>query len=147
MNILFTLNQDKVFLHMIVVGIILGFVYDLFKSKRMLLGSGDFILFIDDLLFCFICCAVFIAASFIYNYGIIRWYLLAAVAFGFIIFRLTLSRPFMYVMSILAILILPIKLIMKRIALRHEKLRSMLFRHIQKQRIIHCIKNLHMTRK
>lgn len=92
MNILFSPNQHIVIAGMFVVGFFLGFIYDLLKIKRIVFGSCFLVLFIDDILFSFFSLFAFMLSAFVLNSGIVRWFELFCLIFGFVVYRLSISR-------------------------------------------------------
>lgn len=89
-----------IFIYSIVIGIILGVVYDVFRIQRITMESDnkyftvirDIIIFIEDIIFAIIS-AIFIAIMIFYvNNGQIRWFALFGTSIGFIIYYNTIGR-------------------------------------------------------
>lgn len=99
MSIFFPPYQELLFLFFAALGLILGVIYDAFSVKRILLGSNAVICFIDDLIFMFVSGCLFLIMAFLFNNGIIRWYEFFSCLMGFFIYKLTVSRLVMLVMS------------------------------------------------
>ena len=92
MNIFFPPHQEKVFVVMLVFGFFIGFLYDVFKIKRRLIGQNKFILFVDDLIFSITSIVLFLLTVFVSNNGIFRWFEIFFWFIGFCLYRMTLSK-------------------------------------------------------
>lgn len=92
MSILFSPNQHFVFISMLVLGCVLGVIYDALKVKRMIFGSFYLAVFFDDLLFSFVSFTLFVLCIFAFNSGIVRWFEFVACFIGFLVYRFTISR-------------------------------------------------------
>ena len=92
MNILFTPNQQVVFVVMLFLGCAEGVLFDLFKIKRMIFGNSSLLLFFDDVFFSVFSVINFIVIVFAFNYGIVRWYEFFACFIGFVVYRKTISK-------------------------------------------------------
>ncbi len=91
-------NEAFIFLGMFLSGFVLGFMCDLTGvSKRIQSGNVIFI-GIKDMLFCISMSLVFFIIIYILNNGVIRWYEITGIIFGFIIYVLTIKK---YVLSFL----------------------------------------------
>lgn len=93
MDILFGRPQTPVFISFAVCGVLLGFVYDLFKVKRKLFGENAFVLFIDDFFFMMISALTVVFNSYAFNNGNMRFYEIPVMILFFAIYRKTLSIP------------------------------------------------------
>lgn len=91
-------NQNTVIAVMLLVGVFAGILYDLFAVKRLILKTPAVLLFIEDILFCMIVCAVFVLAVFITNYGYVRWYECAAFLLAAGVYRFFVSQAFVKVL-------------------------------------------------
>ena len=92
MNILFPPHQEYVLLMMLFTGFVIGIIYDIFEFKRRLFPFLNFYIFIDDILFTVISAVIFIISVFVFNNGIVRWYEYFLLAFGFFLYKSTLSH-------------------------------------------------------
>ena len=97
MTIFYPPFQEKVFIIMLIFGMIVGFIYDLFLIKRRLFGTNCFVLFVDDLLFVFISLISFLFTVFCVNNGIFRWYEMLFSFLGFVLYRTTVSRLILFI--------------------------------------------------
>lgn len=84
----------KIVLIFILLGLLLGAISGLLKCVLIVLKNNRIAVIITDFIFCLIAGAMFIYASSIYNFGIIRWYLCAFFALGYIIERKTIGKLF-----------------------------------------------------
>ena len=97
--------QVRIFLDSLVVGIILSFLYDIFKSVRFAFRSNKRHILIQDIMYFLI--SAFITFLFVLsiNHGEIRFYIIAGEIIGFCVYYMTFSRLFMkfsiYVISML----------------------------------------------
>ncbi len=94
MSILFGRNQFPVLISFLICGVICGIFYDILKVKRRIFTDKFFFLFIDDLIFCLFSTVVFLFNAYSFNDGNIKWYEFPAMAFGFAVYRKTLSVIF-----------------------------------------------------
>lgn len=87
-------NQYICFWYSIVVGLGLGFLYDLFKFDRTLFKRSKFFVFICDILFWIISAFIVFSFCVVFSNGQIRGYILLGCLLGFLIYKLTLSCIF-----------------------------------------------------
>ena len=92
MNIFFPPDQEVVFFSFLILGLLLGFVYDLFVVKRKLFFDGLIWCLVDDIIFVVICGIFFLITAFIVNNGIIRWYEFLCCIIGFALYKNTVSK-------------------------------------------------------
>ena len=87
--------QVRIFLGSLVVGVILSFLYDIFKSVRFAFKSDKHHILIQDILYFLI--SAFITFLFVLsvNHGEIRFYIIAGEIIGFCIYCVTFSKLFM----------------------------------------------------
>ena len=97
MNYYYPHNQFTYVVAIIVLGFIIGIIYDLFIVKQKLIGGFKLITFVDDFLFSMISITVFLLFVFLFNNGIIRWYAVLFCLLGFTIYKKTISIPVMFV--------------------------------------------------
>ena len=98
MAILFGRNQFTAVLAFLVCGVLCGALFDALKVKRHLFGSPGVILFADDLLFMLSSGILLIFCAFAFNDGNFKWYETPCMLTGFGVYRLTLSRPVIWVL-------------------------------------------------
>ena len=118
-------NQAYVFLSCVVGGIIIAFVYDIFRVRRKAIKSGNLIVYFEDFIYWIIVALVLFAVVYRSNEGEIRGYLILGVIIGIILYAFLLSRIVMKVFLFLirvvykaavivfTIILFPIKLALK----------------------------------
>ncbi len=92
MNIFFPPNQDRVFVVMFFLGLLLGVIYDMFKIKRHIITTNKWLLIIDDVIFSILSIILFLLTVFIVNNGVLRWFEPFMCFVGLSIYRMTISR-------------------------------------------------------
>ncbi len=85
-------NQAYVFLCSVAGGMLMAFVYDLFRIKRRAFRAGRIVTFIDDILYWIIVAILIFAVIYISNEGEIRGYIVLGILIGAILYILLLSR-------------------------------------------------------
>ena len=73
------LNEYQVFACFYIIGIIIAFVFDIFKSLRKEIKHKDVIVLIEDIIYLLIVGTVVFLGIFKINYGILRFYILLAI--------------------------------------------------------------------
>ena len=94
MNYYYPHDQFLYSLAMLVVGVITGIFYDLFRIKRKLFGSNNLILFFDDVFFTVAAVMFYLISVFVFNNGIVRWYSGVLCLIGLYAYLHTLSDIF-----------------------------------------------------
>lgn len=74
-----------------VLGIILGFAYDIFRILRMIVNSKNISIFIQDILYFIISGIITFWFVLYFNSGDSRFYILAGEAIGWIVYHLTIG--------------------------------------------------------
>jgi spore cortex biosynthesis protein YabQ len=85
-------SQVYVFLFAVVGGMIIGFIYDLFRIKRKAIVTGRVAIFIEDTLYWIIATVVMFLVVYKSNDGELRTYIFIGVALGVILYALVLSK-------------------------------------------------------
>lgn len=75
-----------------ILGIILGFAYDIFRILRMILNSKNVFIFIQDVLYFIISGIITFGFVLYFNSGDSRFYILAGEAIGWILYHLTIGN-------------------------------------------------------
>lgn len=86
------LNQGQEFLCFFVVGVIICFIFDLFRSSRYVFKTTDLITHIEDILFLLISATIIIASILFISSGILRFYIILAISMGILTYSLTISK-------------------------------------------------------
>lgn len=89
-----------IFIYSIIIGVILGVVYDVFRIQRITMESDnkyitvirDIIIFVEDIIFAVISAVFIVVMIFHVNDGQIRWFVLFGTGVGFIIYYNTIGR-------------------------------------------------------
>lgn len=86
------LNQEQEFLCYIVIGAIICFIYDFFRSSRYVFKTKDLLTHIEDAIFLLISSVIIICSILYISSGILRFYIFLAIILGILTFSLTLSK-------------------------------------------------------
>ena len=89
---MYNFSQEQVFLLFFIVGIIIGFIFDIFRAIRKNFKAHDKITFIEDLIFIILSGYLVIYSIIKINGGEIRFYLFLGIFFGILIYSLTISN-------------------------------------------------------
>lgn len=85
-------NQAYIFLSSVVGGLLVGFVFDIFRILRRVVKTANFITYIEDILFWILVSIIIFSLVFITNNGELRWYELLGVMLGVIFYNLLFSQ-------------------------------------------------------
>lgn len=119
------INQANLFLIFTINGIIIGLLFDIFRILRKSFKTSDIITYCEDLLFWILTGFLLLYSIFTFSNGEVRFYMFLAVFCGCIIYMLLFSKYFIginvkiismikkIIISIINILILPLKIIIK----------------------------------
>lgn len=88
------LSQGYLFLIFILVGIIIGILFDIFRILRRTFKTSDFVTYIQDILFWLLSGIILIYSIFIFNNGELRAYIFLSIFIGIITYMLTISKYF-----------------------------------------------------
>lgn len=88
------LSQGYLFLIFILIGIIIGILFDIFRILRKAFKTSDFMTYIQDILFWIISGIILIYSIFVFNNGELRAYIFLSLFIGIITYMLTISRYF-----------------------------------------------------
>lgn len=99
-------EQVYIFLGTILVGAIMGVIFDFFRALRRNGNTRNIIVYIQDIVFWLIVAVIIITSSFILNNGDLRGYMLIGYLLGAFLYMLILSNYikgiFVIVMNIIA---------------------------------------------
>ena len=84
-------NQALLFLIFIINGILIGFLFDIFRISRKTFKTSDAITYVEDLIFWILTGAIILYSIFTFNNGEIRLFMFLAIALGIIFYMLTCS--------------------------------------------------------
>lgn len=85
-------DQNFVVLSLIILGIISGFVWDIFRCIGQFFKIGYVLSNITDFLLCILFAFAYQITVFVTNYGYVRWYEFAGAFLGIMLYRLALSK-------------------------------------------------------
>lgn len=98
-------EQVYIFLCSVLIGAIMGVVFDFFRALRRNGNTKNIIVYLQDIVFWFIVAIIIITSSFILNNGELRGYMLIGYVLGALLYMLILSnyikRTFMIIMDFL----------------------------------------------
>jgi len=98
-------EQAHVFLVFIFVGFIIGMIFDIFRVLRKSFKTNDIITYIEDIIFWVIAGSIILYATFKFNYGQIRLYMLLGIVLGGMLYILVFSNSFIKIMySVLSVI-------------------------------------------
>ena len=85
-------NQFLLFLIYLISGILIGIVFDFFRSLRKSIKTSNLFTYIEDILFWTITSFIIILTILKYNYGELRLYIFLGIGAGLMVYLLTLSK-------------------------------------------------------
>lgn len=98
-------EQVYIFLCSVLIGAIMGVVFDFFRALRRNGNTKNIIVYLQDIVFWFIVAIIIITSSFILNNGELRGYMLIGYVLGALLYMLILSKyikgTFMIIMDFL----------------------------------------------
>ena len=121
------MNQAYLFLIFIINGILIGFLFDIFRIIRKTFKTADLTTYIQDIVFWIAAGIMTLAFIFYYNNGEIRFYVFLGIILGVTIYILTISKYIIkasvkiinYIKNIIStiinIVLIPLKAIIKTV--------------------------------
>lgn len=88
-------NQALVFLTTVIIGVFIGFVYDLFRVLRKVIHHSNLMTYLEDLVYWIFVSLIMFYVMLNKNYGEIRVFSILGAFLGMILYFLTLGRLFM----------------------------------------------------
>ena len=85
-------TEFNIFLAFILIGLIIGFLFDFFRILRRTYKTPDFITIIEDIVFWLVSGIILLLGIFILNEGKIRAYLFLGLFLGIIVYTMIFSR-------------------------------------------------------
>ena len=85
-------NQGILFLIYVIVGLFIGFVFDLFRALRKSIKTSNIVTYIEDIIFWIIVGFVVIGTNLKFNYGELRLYIFLGILLGAVVYFLILSK-------------------------------------------------------
>lgn len=158
------MSQDIVqeitfFLHSILIGLLITFVYDWILILRKLVKHGIVLVSIEDFLFWFACGIGVFYMLYRENNGVLRWFAVVGATLGMLFYKAVIKNRFVYIMStcihkimwfvfrIIQIMLKPLKCLIFAIRRFVRFLRKKLKKGKEfiKKRLTVCIKMLKMV--
>jgi len=84
-------NQAYLFLIFVLNGILIGFLFDIFRILRISFKTKDFVTYIEDILFWIITGAIVLYSIFVFNNGEIRFFIFLGIVIGIILYMTIFS--------------------------------------------------------
>ena len=133
------MNDGLLFLIYILIGIIIGVVFDIFRILRKSFKTSDFITYIEDIFFWIITGGILLFAIFFFSKGELRGYIFFGLIIGIALYMLTISRLFIklsvgvfnIIKKIFSIIFLPFKLIISIVKKGISKIKTLLYNFIK----------------
>ena len=90
-------------------GVILAFLYDLFRIKRRFVRTSAIFIHIEDLLFWLVAAIIVFLASYIISSGETRFYFFSGIFFGGFLYYALLSKIVMWTLTELEAVLWPVR--------------------------------------
>ena len=87
-------NQGYLFLIFVLDGIIIGFLFDIFRILRRTIKTKDFVTYLEDFLFWILTGIIILYSIFTFNNGEIRLFLFLGIIIGVLLYMLLISFYF-----------------------------------------------------
>lgn len=84
-------EQSQLLLYAVLLGVPLGFCYDLLRTIRLVLPHGRFTVAIEDIVFLLFCGGALLSFSVVLARGEVRGYYVLGALLGFLLYRCTLG--------------------------------------------------------
>ena len=109
-------NQGYLFLIFVLDGIIIGFLFDIFRILRRTIKTKDFVTYLEDFLFWILTGIIILYSIFTFNNGEIRLFLFLGIIIGILLYMFLISFYFIKINVTIInffkkILSIPIKII------------------------------------
>ena len=85
-------SQLWIFLISVGTGIAFGLVYEVFRLTRLFFRTCTLVVFVEDMIYAFICSAATVLFIFFINGGQVRLYIILSIFFGIVLYCLTIGR-------------------------------------------------------
>ena len=94
---MYQFSQEQIFIFFFIIGIIIGFIFDIFRVIRTSFKTTDFITLIEDIIFLLISSILIIGGIIKINGGEVRFYLFLGIFLGGLIYSLTISNLYVII--------------------------------------------------
>lgn len=95
----YIVNEASFFLHSLLLGMVITFVYDGFLILRRLIKHSILWISLEDTIFWMVCAVGVFYMLYEENNGILRWFAVFAATLGMMIYKISVSHFFVDVMS------------------------------------------------
>ena len=93
------IQEVTFFLHSVIMGLLITFVYDWIRVLRKLARHGSFLTSVEDFLFWLACGIAVFYMLYKENNGVLRWFAVVGAALGMLFYKAIIRDWFVYVMS------------------------------------------------
>ena len=132
--------QTELFLLSLGFGFLLGILYDVFRTLRMMIGSSDKLIFAADLLYFLICGVLSFFFLLVTDEGRLRFYTVLGEALGWMIYYFSLGTVAMKVSAaavrtakrLMSFVFKPIKFVIRKIMMFFKKIADFIKKRIKK---------------
>lgn len=94
--------QGQIFILFFLLGIVIGSIYDIFRVIRKNFKTSDFVTQIEDIIFLIISGILILCFILKFCIGEIRFYVFIAIFLGILLYFLTISKPYVIILNIIA---------------------------------------------
>lgn len=94
-------EQSRNFCLFFIIGLFIGFIFDLFKSFRKNFKTNNLLVDIQDIVFLVISGFLFFKSVIVFNSGNIRFYIFVSTVLGITIYSLTLSESCVIIIDVI----------------------------------------------
>lgn len=94
-------EQSRNFCLFFIIGLFIGFIFDLFKSFRKNFKTNNLLVDIQDIVFLVISGFLFFKSIIVFNSGNIRFYIFVSTVLGITIYSLTLSESCVIIIDVI----------------------------------------------
>lgn len=95
-------TQGQIFILFFLLGIVIGSIYDIFRVIRKNFKTSDFVTQIEDIIFLIIAGILILCFILKFCIGEIRFYVFIAIFLGILLYFLTISKPYVIILNIIA---------------------------------------------
>ena len=108
-------SQTEEFLYFCLVGILVNFIFDIFRFIRKNFKTPDYITYIEDIIFLVISTIIVMFALWKISNGILRFYIFLAIFLGIIIYSLTFSKFCIIIINSIVVFCKKMSLFVKKV--------------------------------
>ncbi len=93
------INQTQEFLYFCLIGVVITFIFDIFRSIRKNFKTSDKLTCVEDIIFLIISTLLIMTGIVKFSNGIIRFYIFLGIFIGITIYSLTISKFCIIILS------------------------------------------------